>query len=571
MSGHLAEHRDSFLTQVSDPSRSREASIATRGCRCPMRFGGSAPQQSDLQMRTMQRHPVRHRPPRRALGAIGRPAAMGFALFAAAGLGCSKPRQGPGISADLVGEANGKRAEAEWLLELGTGPEQTARVCARGAQDRIAEALCAQPNPQIDGIDALYRVLGLASPEERLVAATTHSTSLSAPSVTAANPRVFVFVNNIQYVPMPFQKIGALAFTRGEQFVEMVALDTKTYDYNFYLLAFEQSCNTSSCTPEQLLTEAIEHDWTGWTLYSDADLADTPLDCASCHLPYGSGTHKLLLMRQLADPWIHWGDFRGVNEGADCSQDGPTVNPGRHIPGEGLDVLTKLEGPDGRYAGIAVAELNASKSGRLFSDFMVDARLRINDSPYGSNYPQSELELDSARILCERLKQGTNITWEQYRADLTSRGLPVAHHQSDVLDAEKRRELITDRASVLARHAEDDAFDVAASWMDEDVAADVGLLPRESDGGRQILTQMCVRCHSNSAPPGSKRARFNAERLTRIEPSTAQAIRHRIRLAATSPKLMPPRRAGRLTSDAIERVEDYLEAHCSDPSAGACE
>lgn len=492
-------------------------------------------------------------------------------LVASASAACTKGNKNKLLSKVLGSEdETGKRPEEVWLERIGVGAAQTARVCARPATDRVASALCAQPSPRLDGIEALYRALDLTG-EERLVASTTHSLSLSARSVNAANPRTFVFVNNVRYAPIPFEKIAAVAFTRGEQFVEMVALDTETYEYNFYLLAFTQQCNTVHCTAKQLLTEQVERDWTSWTLYSDEDLVDTPLDCISCHRPYGPDTHKLLLMRQLPDPWIHWGDFRGVYEGADCSQDGPTGPQGEFIPGEGLDVLLKIEGADGRHAGISVAELAASKSGRLFGDFMVDARLRINDSPYGSNYPQGERELDAARILCERVRQGTNTRWDQYRVEMTGLGLPVAYYGSDVLDPDKRRELLTNRDAVLERHGDEDAFEVASSWMDEDIASAIGLTPREEDSGKQLLTQMCVRCHSSDAPRNSKRARFNAEHLDRIEPDTARVIRERIRLPSTSPRLMPPRRSALLTSAAIARIESYIDGHCSDPRPGACE
>jgi hypothetical protein len=142
-----------------------------------------------------------------------------------------------------------------------------------------------------------------------------------------------------------------------------------------------------------------------------------------------------------------------------------------------------------------------------------------------------------------------------------------------VLARDKRRELLEDREAVLARTAgqKEDAFEVASSWMAPDVAAAVGLTPREDDGGRQLLRQMCVRCHSSNAPAGSKRAQFNAERLETIEPSTARAVLSRLKLPRTSSKLMPPRRACVLTSEAIEHIQGYIERHCSDPRPGACE
>jgi hypothetical protein len=475
------------------------------------------------------------------------------------------------VDPEDVEAASWRRLEDAWLSEIGTGPEQTSNLCDGIAQDRIKDALCADPPPEINGIEDLYEALSLVGPA-RSIAATTHSLGLSTRTVTPANPRTFVFMNTAHYPrPIPLDEYAVVTFARGEQLVEMVALDTVTYDWNFYLLQFDQACNQTRCTPEQLLTDRIERDWTSWTLYADSDLVDTPLDCLSCHLPFGEGSHKLLLMRQLPDPWIHWGDFRGVNESANCSQDGPQVAPKRAIPGEGLDVLLALEGADGTHAGLDVRELHEAKSGRDFAGFLVNARLSVNDSPYGPDYPQHELELDSARILCELLDNDTSELWQRYRADLTERGLPVAYYGTDVLGPDDRRELLADRAAVFARHAHGEAFDLASSWMNPEVAEAVGVVPRQADTAEQILRQMCVRCHSTETPTELRRSNFNAEMIERIEPVTARAIRERIHLPPTSPELMPPRRAGVLTESAIARIETYLVEHCSDPRPGACE
>jgi hypothetical protein len=464
------------------------------------------------------------------------------------------------------------RAEDVWLRRVGVGPSQTRRVCESGAKDRVTAALCREPAPAIDSLTSLYAALGMVGTKERLVAATTQSLGLSARYVSAANPRTFVFTNNIEYAPIPHEKLAVVSFARGEQLVELVALDTATYDWNFYLLSFTQACNAAGCTPEQLLTEQVERDWTSFTLYSDRQLVDTPLDCLSCHLPYGAGTHKLLLMRELPDPWLHWGDFRGVNETANCSQDGPKVaDPGRRVPGDGLDLLVALEGRTGRYGGIEVGELADSLSGRLMSDFYVDARLTINDSPNGGNYPQLEREFDSARILCELLNAPSSPRWESYREELAVLGLPVPSPSNDILDPAKRREFQADRAAYLAERAELPAVEVAGGLLAPEVLTQAGLIPREQDEAPRILRQMCVRCHAHDTPPELRRAAFDVTQLERFTPASARSIKARLRLPRTSPNVMPPLRSGELPSWAVERIEAYIDERCSDPRPRACE
>ena len=129
-----------------------------------------------------------------------------------------------------------------------------ARVCARGADDRVAQALCASPPAAISSLEDLYGALQLASPDKRRLAATTHSLSLSGRTVSGANPRVVVLADNSVPGGLPYEGVVATAFARGEQQVELVALDPATYEYNFYLLRFVQRCNASRCTSEPLLT-----------------------------------------------------------------------------------------------------------------------------------------------------------------------------------------------------------------------------------------------------------------------------------------------------------------------------
>ena len=83
--------------------------------------------------------------------------------------------------------------EDVWLSRIGTGPAQTARVCGRGATDRVATVLCDKSTPPIRSLDDLYRALHLGRPGQRLVAATVNSLGLSARTVSSLNPRVLVF------------------------------------------------------------------------------------------------------------------------------------------------------------------------------------------------------------------------------------------------------------------------------------------------------------------------------------------------------------------------------------------
>jgi hypothetical protein len=452
--------------------------------------------------------------------------------------------------------------EDAWLSRIGTGAAQTARVCARGAADRVAVALCDKSAPPIRSLVDLYAALRLDRPPARRVAVTTHSLGLSARTVSGVNPRVVVFWNVKQPDrQVSAEEIVATTFARGEQMVELVGFDTRSHEHNFYLLRFEQACNRTRCTPEDLLTERIETGWTGWTLYTDQDLEDTPLDCVSCHMPFGPGTRKQMLMRQVFDPWMHWSDFRGGDERI-CPVPPEGEGPVRAVSTtDGLELLRTIEGAAGRYAGVPMAELVATKSGELFAAYVADAEglVRANRAPEDYRYEQTYFQ--TREVLCERYYTGKSPTWDRHRRESFDRGLPVPYFAPDVLSPARRAEVLADRAALLHRRDSEPAFDVAASMIDADVAAAIGFIPRDSDTASEILRAMCVRCHAAATDPRLRRARFNAEAIDHISPVVATAIRQRLSLPRTSPDLMPPLRVGELPGWAIARIDRYLREH----------
>jgi hypothetical protein len=483
---------------------------------------------------------------------------LAFATTVFAALACG----GKGTSGDPA-----PAPEQVWLDRVGSGPSQTARVCAKGARDRVAQALCEPSAASISGLEDVYAALRLSSRDQRRLAATTHSLSLSGRRVSAANPRVMVLANNDVPNGLSYEGVVATAFVRGEQAVELVGLDPVTYEYNFYLLRFAQACNDSRCTPEDLLSERVESGWTDWTLYADSDLEDTPFDCLSCHRPFGEGTLKLLLMRQVLDPWMHWSDFRVFDENLCPTSPPEGVAPKVIATSDGLDLVARLAGEHGKYAGVPLEELLASKSGDVLSDFMVDAENLIAESPLPP-HPYAQLSLQTRETLCERFYTGQSPSWEVDKLTAQARGLPFPYYGPEVLDPAARSELLADPANFWARRPQAEPFDVLAALLSADVPSAVGFAPRESDSAPDILRGMCGRCHAADANPAFLRSRFNAEDTGSVSPSTFHQVRARLALPATSPDAMPPRLAGTLPAWAKDRILDYLAARCATP--GAC-
>lgn len=459
-------------------------------------------------------------------------------------------------------------AEDVWLNNIGTGPEQLRRVCDRGATDRVATVLCNDSDNHIESLQDLYRALRLDQPEKRKLATTTHSLGLSARIVSAANPRTIVFADSTVREGDPFEpeEVVATGFNRGEQMVELVALDPANYEYNFYLLRFTQSCNETRCTAEDLLSERIEKGWRNWSLYSDADLVDTPLDCLSCHHPFGAGTRKILQLRQVNDPWMHWSDFPVFDERM-CPQPPPEgVTPQVIVTTDGLGLLQALEGLTGTYAGVPVADLQAALSGSNLATFLVDAEnlIRYSGVP---DYPYEQVNFYTREVLCERFYTGTSPTWDIGRSKSVARGLPEPYYAPDVLSAESRAALTAGRTAFL-KDKRGSAFEVAASLLAPEAVSAIGFVPRPQDSPSDILSGLCGRCHAHDTDPGLRRAAFDAQALESVEPATFAAIRGRLSLPKTSAAVMPPHRVGELPDWAITRVLDYLSERCSVP--GAC-
>ena len=451
-----------------------------------------------------------------------------------------------------VARARGKSVapqapEDVWLSRIGTGPAQTARVCGRGATDRVATALCdkadaADPRPR----RSLSRAAARPDPAERLVAATvTFARAVGADACPALNPRVLVYQDiSHKRRPVTYEEVVVAGFTRGEQLVELAALDPATYEYNFYLLRFEQACNRTRCTPEDLLTEKIESGWTDWTLYSERDLEDTALDCVSCHLPFGPGTHKQLLMRQVVDPWMHWSDFRGRRR-AHALPDfaaGRQRRKGRRdrrrprYPARGRGHRGPLRGrARGRAARGGEREgLGKFRRGRRGAD----SRQPLSPPTIPTNSSVSQ----TREVVCERFHTGTSPTWDRQRRESLERGLPVPYYgpTSSTPSAAPRSSPIGPPFCDATRPRTPSTSRPRSS-PPRSPAQSASFRARRTRAP-EILRAMCVRCHAagdGSAPP-ARPVQRRGDRSIASRPSTATAIRRRLSLPKSSPELMPP-------------------------------
>ena len=340
----------------------------------------------------------------------------------------------------------------------------------------------------------------------------------------------------------------------------MVGYDPAANDFNFYLLAFES---------QDLLSERMETGWAGWTLYTDHDLEDTPLDCTSCHRPEGPDAHRRLLMRQFGYPWLQWGDFRGLPPPVTCTDatGAPTlVDVG--IQADGADLLRAIDGELGRHGGIPVTELLIATSGYHLSSFISyaariaqgidDVACAPPDCPFSEPHP-----FPTHDVLCDQLQHGRadvaggawgHATATRYRrADSRRR----SSRTMCWMPASVPRSAPTSTHSLRRRGPAAMRSRCCRGWS--------GTTHRGQSGSSRMKTMPPRRCWRRCAGAATARAptsalaraRFDATALERLDAATAAKVVDRI-APRTSPDRMPPLRSGELPDWATARITELL-------------
>lgn len=457
--------------------------------------------------------------------------------------------------APQMGGAGSADPEAGFFAGLPTGAEQLKVLCGRGQADRVASALCAANPPALDSLAALQRAVGLfdgqAPPEFAL---TGHSTSLVAREVSSINPRAILFTAPSQ-PPTQQQNDGsfvadpgfvAMGFARGEQLVELVAHDPQADELHFYLVRFTQACNAGKgCSHGDLFTPAIEHGWTGTTVYEDQDLKNTTLDCLECHQPDGPGSRKILRMQERRAPWTHW--FRNNKN-----------QPG----GESLFAdFVAAHGPNEDYAGIPAALLGTARSDPLQLEALVENN-SLSPQPNEFNGSRIESEVDASAPAQPAMNSpmGQSQTWMQIHEQAAAgQDIPVPYHDVKVSDPVKLAQLSDAYRAVMSGGKPLASLpDLREVFLDEGLA-DMGFAPDQGLSGAGIVVEMCARCHNSHLDQTLSRARFDATALSSMSRAEKDQAIARMKMPAGSAQLMPPARTATLSASEIDQAVAALQ------------
>ena len=407
----------------------------------------------------------------------------------------------------------------------------------------MRDVFCGPTPPDIRSLVDLERALLVGPAGPAGISGTAlagHSTSLSARSVSAINPRVIMYRMDISKTRLAagiHPEAVALSFNRGDQIAELVTLDRKAGEFSFYLLRFEQPCNHApqGCRPGDLLTEAAETDWQNLSLYDEPLLANTVVDCAPCHQPGGPDTPKLLRMHEFDSPWTHW--FFDVTEG------------GKAL----LDDYTAAKG-DESVGGLTYEQIAASSPGGL--QLFVSARHHDKSNMFHSEIIEREVR-DSAALQggnqpFDNAVAGHSPTWRMaFERAQRGESIPVPYHDVKVTDPAKLARMTAAyqayRAGTLERSALPDLRDVLPD--DPQRLAAMGLMTEPGLTGEQVLMSACGMCHNDRLDPKLSRARFRAD-LVGVSRAEKDAAIARLMLPSHSPYAMPPARLRTLSDEA---------------------
>lgn len=448
-------------------------------------------------------------------------------------LGCG----GSGEVAAALLDAAPPDAKLEGATDNGESRADWPATCERGGDNVVLDVFCGAAPAAIADLESLQGALGLVpDPPAYGTFATllAHSTALSGRLVSPINPRAILLGNGV-----------AMAFQRGVQQVELAVRSRKGGAPQFYLVTFEQACNgqRDGCTPGDLFTPRIEHDWRDVALLDAEDLKNTPSDCRQCH--QRGLAQPVFLMRELLDPWTHF--FGGESEQRVLG-----------LPGvQAADLVQDFRDAHGDepYAGLTRAGVRSALA--LFLQTSVD-------------YPQP-LYFDVGRIFAERWPQADNgysdtpersPTWDRaYAAFKRGEQLALPYFAGRATDPDKQAALSKAyaryRAGELSEAELPDLSDIFPD--DPQVRAEIGLQSEPGAEPADALIQACGACHNDVLDQTLSRARFNID-LARMSRAQRELAAERIALPDDDDKAMPPREARQLDPSARKALIDYLQA-----------
>jgi hypothetical protein len=455
-------------------------------------------------------------------------------LLAVLAAACGSDRSGPDGAGGV--DAAAAAPSADPLSGLPAGAEQWTALCAKHYGDLISAKFCAgSAPPDLTSLADLEALLGLtvqpnpnndpAINTNVRVTLNGESTGLGLRSVNPILPRAFLMTPPLNGQPNPRYQV--LSFARGEPLVELVANDPAAQTLRFFLVRFHPACEATGCNHADLQTSSIEAGWTGYTLYDDAAIANTTLDCLACHQAGGPTTNKILRMQELQNPWGHW------------------FYPERP---QTLQIVQDFQAAHGAesYAGIPSQNVMATRPAGLMQ--------LIQNNGFATQ-PNA---FDTLQINSEIAASGASQTWSQlYAKSVTGLAIPVPYY-TNPYDASKLQAMTAAYQQAIAGTLPRDQLPDVSDTVLDAALADLSIRPQPGLDGHGILVQMCQMCHNTRLDQTQSRARFNVEQLGQMSRGENDLAIQRLGLLATDAHTMPPVRFHELTAAERQLAIDEL-------------
>ncbi len=429
------------------------------------------------------------------------------------------------------------------LEGLAKGQAQLDKVCARGQRDAVTRAFCGT-GKKVGSILELQDALGIGFKDRSdkglnggngnpAFAVLGHSSSLVARSVSAINPRAFVF-SPPPGRPQRIPGYVVMGFARGETFVEIAAEDAQTRKLTFYLFKFDIPCEAShACKPADLLTPSVEKGWTGFSLYDDEDLKNTLVDCRHCHQPGGPSTKPMLRMQELRDPWTHW--FHSDRPGGIAL----------------IKDFVNAHGDKEDYGGIPAGIMQQS-DGRALEDLIAGQGFGTQPNVFDTETIEREVKTSASQQPDVNVPVGKSSTWQRlYDAAARGESIPPPYHDVKVTDPQKLAFASDAYRNVMdGKLPRADLPDIRRVFLDDALE---GMTMRTKKGatGREVIIQACAQCHNPRLDQSISRAQFD---VTKLDSMTAQQKANaiaRLKLPPSDRKHMPPALMRSLSDEAL--------------------
>jgi hypothetical protein len=348
-----------------------------------------------------------------------------------------------------------------------------------------------------------------------------HSSALTARKVTTITPTAFIFTPPPADGSAP-NHYAFVAFDPGEQFVEVAVDDPTVGKINFYLVLFQQACDTApgGCTATDLLTNKLVAGWSNIRIYEmSTALNNTIFDCHICHDPQNTG-QPFLRMQEIEPPFTHWFSQQTVG--------------GKAL----FEDFHKAHGTSEDYGPIPASLIDLSDPS-LMAQFIKQAGNGTQPNPFPSMAIEAELKASAPMQPAVNVPMGHSATWEAaYMAGVGGSFIAAPYHDVKLTDPMKLENMAAAYRSYLDGTAST-IPDIRDVFLD-DALRDLSFAPKAGLDGRGLLRHMCQECHNANLDPDVTRDRFLVDQLDQMSRGEKDLAIDRINLGVDTRLIMPP-------------------------------